>query len=309
MNFITRVCPRWSSLPLRNFKYVNPTTCGLVRCESSSSKDVSKLIDCTINDDFDTEAPSPYSDINYDEITNGDPDKLKALKLLQLEVDLMRQQGEQVPSVIAPPRWKDLLQLDNTQQITKYLRYLWVIEVKDKNRKIKSEKKSQFYMEQKAEKNVERRQRLTTDSPVTYSLIDTSLFFRIRDTDIHWYYNYKLFMAEWLGPTILVDCSYEPFMNLKNLSNCVKQMLLMWSENREHFNPYNLLFCNVNENGILWSKFRDRIPLINEEVSPVNFTSKHYLEMFPKNKLVYLTPHCSEVLHKFNHDDIYIIGR
>ena len=33
-----------------------------------------------------------------------------------------------------------------------------------------------------------------------------------------------------------------------------------------------------------------------------------YLSKFPKEKLIYLTPHCKEEMKHFDHDAVYIIG-
>lgn len=41
---------------------------------------------------------------------------------------------------------------------------------------------------------------------------------------------------------------------------------------------------------------------------PLNVHTNSYLDLFPKEQLVYLTPHCREELRTYDHDAIYIIG-
>lgn len=41
---------------------------------------------------------------------------------------------------------------------------------------------------------------------------------------------------------------------------------------------------------------------------PINVHQESYLDLFPKERLVYLTPHCHNDLTTYNPDDIYIIG-
>lgn len=41
---------------------------------------------------------------------------------------------------------------------------------------------------------------------------------------------------------------------------------------------------------------------------PLNVHKSSYLDLFPKQNLVYLTPHCREELTTYDHDAIYIIG-
>lgn len=38
------------------------------------------------------------------------------------------------------------------------------------------------------------------------------------------------------------------------------------------------------------------------------FTAKSYLDIFPQDRLVYLTPDAKDSIQTYNHDDIYIIG-
>lgn len=50
------------------------------------------------------------------------------------------------------------------------------------------------------------------------------------------------------------------------------------------------------------------IPTMYDPNFVMNIHAESYLDMFPKERLVYLTPHCREVLREYDHDDIYIIG-
>lgn len=312
-NFFIRSCILCSAIRQRTCKNrfsIFPTpTCFLPKCYQSSSTHISSnLTAVNLNEDFDYDAESPYSNIDFEAIANGDEEKLKNLKVLQLEIDLMRQQGKKVPNHLTGECWKELLSIPISDYRVKYLKHLWLIEVREKLQKEKAKKKSENYSEFKARQAKIPPKNATTSSPIVYSLTDTSLFHRLYDVTINRLYNYKLLQAEWFGPKVIVDCSYEAFMTSKNLSNCAKQMMIMWSENRDHCNPCDLVFCNVNEQGALWQKLTGRMPMIRDVDSPVHFTAQHYLDVFPKKQLVYLTPNCSEILEKFNTDDIYIIG-
>lgn len=50
------------------------------------------------------------------------------------------------------------------------------------------------------------------------------------------------------------------------------------------------------------------IPTMYEKEFPMNIHEKSYLDLFPKQKLVYLTPHCREEMDTFDHDAVYIVG-
>lgn len=50
------------------------------------------------------------------------------------------------------------------------------------------------------------------------------------------------------------------------------------------------------------------IPTMYEKEFPMNIHENSYLDLFPKQKLVYLTPHCREEMDTFDHDAVYIVG-
>lgn len=64
----------------------------------------------------------------------------------------------------------------------------------------------------------------------------------------------------------------------------------------------------MNQNGNLFPYLLKNIPTLMEKWFPLNVHECSYLDLFPREKLVYLTPHCQQVLNEYDHDDIYIIG-
>lgn len=110
------------------------------------------------------------------------------------------------------------------------------------------------------------------------------------------------------GQSIVIDCSYESHMVYKETVNAAKQMTFVFGDNRVHKNPFNLHLCNVNMTGAFMKQMLKNIPSLDEPWFPMNIHTKSYLDVFPKEKLVYLTPHCREELTKFDHDAVYIVG-
>lgn len=97
-------------------------------------------------------------------------------------------------------------------------------------------------------------------------------------------------------------------MTQQELKNTAKQLLLCMSYNRNHRQPFDLHICNANFDGVIMSALRKRLPNLTEAKFPVPVHSDGLLEMFPKECLVYMTPHCNEDLHEYNPNDIYVIG-
>lgn len=110
------------------------------------------------------------------------------------------------------------------------------------------------------------------------------------------------------GQSVVIDCSYEEHMVWRETLNAAKQMTFVFGDNRVHKDPFNIHLCNVNLEGPFMKQLQKNIPSIEEPWFPLNIHTKSYLDVFPKEKLVYLTPHCREELTHFDHDAIYIIG-
>lgn len=253
----------------------------------------------TLNDE--SNSSKVFDNIDYDAIAGGDEETLTKLKRLILEIDLLYESGEQIPSNLKVDQWKDLLQLNTRSSRMKHLRYLFLIEKKKENRFVRK-------LEERAER-LERYENQPINNHIEYGLMRNSMFHRIYETQMNSLYNYRLCEAMLYGQDIIIDCSYDGHMSLKEQTNCAKQLLLMWSYNRTHKEPFNIVFCNVNKEGTTFKRLAKTLPTIDQPTFPFNYTEKSYLELYPKEKLVYLTPHCNEPLKKYNHDDVYIIGK
>lgn len=100
---------------------------------------------------------------------------------------------------------------------------------------------------------------------------------------------------------ILIDLSYEHLMNDKRILSFQNQfnsayLILGYSKN-----PFHLLCCNASED----SKIKQHLSGIKYFVST---TEKSYLDLYPRNKLVYLSPCSQNMLEKFDHNLVYIVG-
>lgn len=69
--------------------------------------------------------------------------------------------------------------------------------------------------------------------------------------------------------------------------------------------PFQIYFCNYNEDSAFNQKYRD---FIEVDKNLIEATSKSYTEIFPKEKLVYLSRDSQKVLTKYDPNKVYIIG-
>lgn len=283
-----------------------------VSCDSSSKhgdtgEQSNEVSDRSRPRDLDNEGEDTdlFNSINYEEITGGDSDTLNQLKLIMLEVDVLRQDGFRVPKKLTTESWKELLTLKSRNQKRKFLEFLWVIEIRKLNEKIKKEIKKKEIGEKLDELAKERE----NNDHIVYGFQGNTIFMRVYDTTINHFDNTRLIQAMLHGIDIVIDCGYDA--NMTNLENklCAKQLCFLFAENRLDRDPFNIHFCNVNRDGVCYKHLKKFIPTLDDPGFPMNISEKHYTTLFPKEKLVYLTPHCRTELQVFNPDDVYIVGK
>ena len=72
--------------------------------------------------------------------------------------------------------------------------------------------------------------------------------------------------------------------------------------------PFTLNICNVNEEQKSFKFLSFLYPDLISDQSFVNITNKSYLDIFPKEDLIYLSPHADQVLTEYDESAVYIIG-
>ncbi|CAG9796501.1 unnamed protein product [Diatraea saccharalis] len=242
------------------------------------------------------------SDQLIEKICNNDTEMEKKLRILMLEVEVMRQDGRCAPNHLNGDQWQHLMSLTTRNQRNNYLLYLWKTEKSRENQKLKKEAKRKEMEAFIPEENKE------YPDDLIYGLKHQSLFLRIRDQSINNLDNYRTLQAIQYGQKVVIDCSYEEHMIYREILNAAKQMTFVFADNRIHKDPFDIHMCNVNLKGEFMKQLEKNIPSIEEPWFPLNIHTKSYLELFPRNKLVYLTPHCREELTTFDYDAIYIVG-
>lgn len=245
-----------------------------------------------------------YSSVEYNAITDGDENMLKKLKILMLEVDVMKQEGLKVPSKLSTEQWKELLTLETRSKRRRFLGFIWLNEKKRLSDERKKAKRKQEILERKEVVQKEQEE----NDHIIYGFRGVTIFLRIYETSMNMHYNNRLIQAMKFGQKCVIDCGYEEHMTNMEAKNCAKQLMLMFAANRVHNDPYDLHFCNANPEYRTIKQLNKHIPTLYEPDFPINITEKNYLDLFPKEKLVYLTPHCRDELKEYDHDAIYIIG-
>lgn len=233
-------------------------------------------------------------------------DREKRLKVLQLEVDIAHQEGRRVPalSFLQDHHWEHVLTLPTKSARIKYFAYLWQIEMKKESEQRKKVQRAEDTQKRLVEVRKEREE----NDHIIYGLGHTSMFLRIYDSTINHWQNNRLTRAMQFAPKIVMDCSYDSHMNRREATYAAKQLMLCFAENRLNDEPFDLHFCNAQLEGSCMQGLKRFIPTMLNPEFPMNVHTQCFTELFPKQNLVYLTPHCREDLATYNPDDIYIVG-
>lgn len=96
-------------------------------------------------------------------------------------------------------------------------------------------------------------------------------------------------------------------MTLQEQSKTTKGIKQVYAENRKHLKPFDLHICGVKENSAIIKNLSRQIPSLLKTGSPTYIGSECFTELFPKDRLVMLTPDSDNVF-QYNADDIYVVG-
>ncbi|KAL6039807.1 hypothetical protein STEG23_001822 [Scotinomys teguina] len=104
---------------------------------------------------------------------------------------------------------------------------------------------------------------------------------------------------------LIIDCSFDDLMVLKDIKKLHKQIQRCYAENRRAPHPVQFYLTshggqlkkNMNENDKGWINWKD-----------IHIKSEHYSELIKKEELVYLTSDSPNVLKDLDESKAYVIG-
>lgn len=235
---------------------------------------------------------SEYSELNSE-------DNCEAKKKLKHWFDICKYNGVKLPENINDKDIHHLIFLSHFQRL-KYITSLL-----NKERRITKNSQRKVEKNEEKKKQKEERDHLQPHH-IKYGLWQNSLFGKITNTCIRDFYYHRLASAAIHNQPIILDMSFDTYMNLEEKKLLALQIKFSIEHNKKNSSPFNLILCNVDyksETMIHLKKIQpniDKIPLI--------ITSQSYIDLYPKKKLVYLSPNAHQEMKTFNRDAIYIIG-
>uniref|UniRef100_A0A3B4WFB1 tRNA methyltransferase 10 homolog C n=1 Tax=Seriola lalandi dorsalis TaxID=1841481 RepID=A0A3B4WFB1_SERLL len=107
---------------------------------------------------------------------------------------------------------------------------------------------------------------------------------------------------------LVFDMSYESNMSRQELENTVSQLMEVEGCNRRATEPYHLHFCNLQPDGAYKKELLKRYGAETWDRLLITSTDRQHVDLFPRERLVYLTADSPNVLRTFDHSKVYIIG-
>merc|ERR1712227_548814 len=238
-----------------------------------------------------------------DEFINSlDPDQQRKLTLIRLEIDSKLSTGHMIPYDITDEKYKFLLsECPSFNSRMKQLRFWKMNEDKSKKDKLKKSEGHRKHLERIEE--FRRMKEAGIEQP-------SRIMFRIVDATMEKHYNGNLCHAMLQGLPLIIDLGFHDNTETHNRQACknvLEQCTLMFGFNKVSRDPFHLVFCNTVVD--TWTPYHQGFKMyIERDHVPITMTEKSYLELYPKNELVYLTPDSPNELEYFDANKKYIIG-
>lgn len=220
--------------------------------------------------------------------------ELSTLAAAREMLEMWRLAGRSVPENISEEQLQAFMECPSKSAKKKYLRYLNLKELYKKNDRRK--------MDEKRERRLETQEQASkTDETRRNSFI--CLWASCMDRAYSW----RVAQSMIFGQPLVFDMSYEKDMSVREVTNTVRQIVLSESWNRRSVDPFHIHFCNFKDDSLYHKEFVKHYRAAWGKLL-ITATDQCYTEVFPKDKLIYLTADSPKVMKTFDHDKIYIIG-
>ncbi|NWR89779.1 TM10C methyltransferase, partial [Furnarius figulus] len=226
--------------------------------------------------------------------TVSEPQEPSSLAAARETLEMWRLAGRSVPEKISEEQLKAFMECPSKSAKKKYLRFLYLKELYKKNDKRK--------MEEKRERKLEAQEQ-TSKTEETSKSPFACLWASTMDKA----YNWRAAQSMIFGQPLVFDMSFENEMSVREVANTVKQLVLSESCNRRSVDPFHIHFCNFKDNSLYHTEFLKHYREAWGKLL-ITVTDQCYTEVFPKDKLIYLTADSPKVMKSFDHDKIYIVG-
>lgn len=205
------------------------------------------------------------------------------------------------PNTLSPEDMVTLIESSHGGETVSALRYLW-------KRELRHEKQLQRQIDNLMKPRPQLIDGIideATQTPI-YGIFNNAMMSVTHNVKKQIYPN--LLKAAQFGQPLVIDFSYDHLMSLRGHVTLANQVQLLISHNRRQLEPMDIHFCNYRADPRFDNELHKSMNVRSPDELLVTSTESSYLQLFPKERLVYLSPHAEEELSQFDDDAIYVIG-
>ena len=299
---------RTSAMPSNMIRHMAPAAALHISCPHArhNQKVFSDLVSSiSSNGKKDKEKPSIINEnskkeddpSNNIDINNLSPEMSRRLKILEMEYLTWQSFGRSVPEKMTDTEWLQILKhYDTVSDRIRYYRFLHELE---------EDNKLMDYMQHVAPTDNQAVDNKVNCDEDKNKHKETYLLRPTRSDRDKIYYN-NCYHAMLHGPRVVFDVSFDSHMNPIEHRQLVSQIKKSIEANRKSRQPFDFHLCGLQEKGHGEHFLNLAIPKLHQ--MPVTVSRESVFELFPKEKLVYLSYNPLTTLTEYNPQDIYIIG-
>lgn len=256
-----------------------------------------------------------FQEVNSDsfkELVTSDAMKDK-IELIISEYEYEKYSTLKVPNTLTTDNMKDLLTVAEAADRKKMFNFLFI----KQNSRIKSIDKrkeiSRKYWTEKNEKYAKQESNRTgiwdNKQRLVYGLWHNTPLSKIMPKSLSLLHNNRLRRAALFGQKVVIDMSYDKCMKLHETRLLLKQLVILYNFNKYRSQePFDLHFTGCDPNSTLMKEMPRFLPNFDSPRFMASLHQRSYLDLFPAQHLVYLSPHAHRSLEEVNEDMIFVIG-
>lgn len=119
--------------------------------------------------------------------------------------------------------------------------------------------------------------------------------------------HYRMILAEEFNQKFIFDMAYDKYMTERLVQNTARQISLTYASNRDSRDPFHMHIFQSDTKSKAVSHLNTLIPMLMHPTFPIEVHDKCFIDAFPKDQLVYLTPDSKNALSEYNPHDVYVV--
>jgi ribonuclease P protein 1 len=250
---------------------------------------------------------------SFSELLNNKNNEIKdRIESILMEYEYQKYTTLCVPTTLTVNNMTHLLMTTTPKERIKLFKHLLIKEIREINRKIDRKQKSDIFWAQKRQKLSSivgpKTGLFDSDANLIYGLWHNSLLTKLYPKHVKRLYNNRLRTAALFGQTLVLDLDCEQYMTVCDSYRLANQIISMIAFNKYHReDPFDIQFANCRMNGLTLKTIQKSLDNCDSQTLINQFNTKSYLDLYPTQRLVYISPFAQKPLD-YNLDDIYIIG-